>query len=249
VQDFVLTLFTDDSELARAADRAGIDRIGIDLESIGKDARQATTDSRISKHSVESLAQLARQLNRAALFARCNPLHHGTEAEIAQLLAYGVRVLMVPYFKQLSEIARFVEIVGKRALLVALVETIESLRLTGRLTELAGIDELHFGLNDLRLAMGLDGHYDVLEVPLFLEAAHIVRRSGLPFGIGAVARPSNAGLPVHPLQVYRRIVRLGATRALVGRSFFGPHYDLSQLPNDVALVRRSLETYRQHRSS
>lgn len=241
MQDFVLTLFTDDPALAHAADIAGIDRIGVDLEQIGKASRQMCTDSRLSKHSIESLAHVAPQLVRSALFARCNPFHRGTEREIERILVCGVQVLMLPYFKQLSEVAAFAEIVGKRALIVALVETIESLHFIDRLTELAGIDEVHFGLNDLHLAMGLNGHHDVLETASFRQAADIVQQSGLPFGIGGIARPNDSGLPVHPLEVYRRIVRLGATRAIVTRSFFGPQYDLRQLPNDIALARSALK--------
>ena len=36
--EFVLTLFTNDAALATAADQAGVERIGIDMEQIGKGA-------------------------------------------------------------------------------------------------------------------------------------------------------------------------------------------------------------------
>jgi len=55
-----------------------------------------------------------------------------------------------------------------------------------------------------------------------------------------VAQPQDRSLPVDPLEVCRRIVELGATRALVARSFFGSGYDLARLPDDVAGLRRTL---------
>jgi len=244
VTDFVLTAFTDKPTVARAADFAGIDRIGVDLEYLGKAERQAGTDSLISKHSPDSLAQLASCVQRGALFARVNPLHHNTENEVERVLQHGVRVVMLPYFKQPSEVAAFIEIVAGRAIVVPLVETAESLGFVDELVRMRGVDELYFGPNDLHLSLGLKHRYEVFEVPLFLRAVEIARRSGLPFGIGGLARPNDTHLPVPPREVYRLVTTLGATRGIVGRAFFGRDYDLARLPADIALLRTSLDELR-----
>lgn len=240
MSDFVLTLFTEDAVLARAADEAGIDRIGVDLESLNKAARQAGTNSRLSGHKMESLAILSPVLRRAALFARTNPLHDRSAEEVEALLRYGVKVVMLPYFKTSRELVAFCRFAAGRALVVGLAETVESLDRIGEMLEVPGLGEIHFGLNDLRLQMGFQNHFDVLTTDRFQRAAGTVRRSGMPFGIAAVARAHCKGLPVDPYEVCKRITSLGATRALVARSFFGNGYDVACLPADIAELREVL---------
>ena len=46
--NFALTLFTNDVELARRADVAGVNRIGLDLEVLGKAKRQQHLNTWIS---------------------------------------------------------------------------------------------------------------------------------------------------------------------------------------------------------
>src|SRR5947207_2264234 len=67
---FCLTLVTNDVELAVKGDEAGINRIGIDLEYLGKAARQAGKDARLSAHTWEDLARISRCVRRAKLFVR-----------------------------------------------------------------------------------------------------------------------------------------------------------------------------------
>ncbi len=241
--DFVLTLFTDDPVLACAADSAGVDRIGVDLEKLNKAERQAGTNSRLSGHRMESLALLRPLLARAQLFARCNPLHDGTAAEVDALLGHGVAVIMFPYFKRASELAQFCRIVDRRALVVALAETVEALDAIDDLLLVEGLDEIHFGLNDLRLQMGFASHFDVLETSRFRAAASAVRRAAIPFGIAALARPDDRSLPRDPREVCRQIVALGATRALVARSFFGHNYDLTRFSTDLAALRQTIRSF------
>ncbi len=243
MSEFILTLFTDDSALARAADQAGIDRIGVDLEYLNKALRQAGTNSRLSGHRMEALAAFGPELRQAALFARCNPVNDGSVAEVEALLRHGVKVIMLPYFKKRSELAAFCRLVDGRALVVGLAETVESLDSIGDILGVPGLGEIHFGLNDLRLQMGLQNHFDVLATKRFQKAAAEVRQSGLPFGIAAVARPYDKTLPVDPLEVCKRIVDHGATRALVARSFFANGYDVNRLPADIALLRRVLRDF------
>jgi hypothetical protein len=52
---FRLTLITADPILAAEVDQAGVDRIGLDLECLGKAERQRGEDTRLSNHKVENL--------------------------------------------------------------------------------------------------------------------------------------------------------------------------------------------------
>src|SRR5262245_36722874 len=66
--DFVLTLLSRDPPLIRAADRAGVDRLGIDIERLGKRQRQGhIANARISDHELEDLRLVAANARRAAI--------------------------------------------------------------------------------------------------------------------------------------------------------------------------------------
>lgn len=240
--EFVLTLFTDDPALAEAADWAGIDRIGPDLERLGKVERQGGLGCWISDHDPAALPEIAVRLKRANLFARTNPLHDESQAEIDRLLAVGVRVLMLPMFRTADEASRFVELVGGRAFVSLLVESEAAARNLSAIVRVDGVGEIHVGLNDLSLDLGLKSHFQVLVSPLLDELAAIVHQAGLPFGFGGVARPVRNDLPVPPDLVLAQYPRLGATRALVSRSFFRGrgHWDGSSLADAVDSVRKRL---------
>ena len=236
----VLTLLTDDPALARRADAAGIDRVGLDLERIGKQARQDPDSCWISDHQLDSLPLVAAALTRAAPFARTNPIHEGSPSEIEALLAAGARVLMLPMFRTPAEVERFVTLVDGRALAVPLVETADAARDLAEILQVDGIDEIHVGLNDLHLDLGLRSHFELLISPLLDRVAEAVHRAGLPLGIGAVARVGDEGLPVPPRLVCAQLGRLGATRSLVARSLLGPDPDAIDLPVEIAAVREAL---------
>ena len=63
----VLTLWTNDPDTARSADAAGIDRIGVDLDRLGKAERQAGLATWISPHTVADLERLRPAVRAAAV--------------------------------------------------------------------------------------------------------------------------------------------------------------------------------------
>jgi hypothetical protein len=238
--DFVLTLWTSDPGLAARADAAGIDRIGLDLERLGKRERQAGLATWISPHTEADLPALAGALSTASLFARTEPLHDGTAAQVDRLVAAGVRVLMLPMFRGADEVARFVEIVGGRARVVLLLETAEAAREIDAIVSVRGVDEVHLGLNDLTLALGLANRFELLAHDVAAEVAVAVTAAGLRFGAGGIGRVADTGLPIPPDLVYAQLGRLGATATLISRAFTGPHPDAVDLAAEVGLSRARL---------
>src|SRR5512143_1317194 len=84
---FVLTmLWSADPALAARADEAGIDRIGLDLEILGKAERQRGLGTWVSSHRIEQLRDLRAAVGRAELFCRINPINAGSRAEIDAVL-------------------------------------------------------------------------------------------------------------------------------------------------------------------
>ncbi len=229
-QSFCLTLLTDDPGLAGAADRAGVNRIGIDLEYLGKSERQAGFDTRLEHHDWDDLRRLAAVIRHADLFVRVNPIHPGTEAEIETALELGARVLMLPAFSTAGEVDIFLRAIRRRAYSIVLLEMAPAVVRIREILEVPGIDEVMLGLNDLRLQMGVANHFEVLASPLTDMLAHEVHRKGLPLSIGGVARVGDRRMPVPTDLVHAQYPRLGATGAWIARSFTKsvPPADLSE---------------------
>lgn len=239
---FTLTLFTNDPVLARAADSAGVDRIGPDLESLGKRARQEHLETRMSDHRLEDVAAVRAVLRNAQAFARVNPLNPDTRMEVESLLQAGAQVLMLPMFRSAPEVAAFVDIVGGRARVILLLETAAAgLRLRDIL-KVPGVDELHFGLNDLRLSLGVASHFEVLASDWMELLCRTVAEAGIPYGIAAVAQVGDDQLPVPSDLVYAQYARLGSQGALLARSFFREGMDL---PEEVRRIRIRLDYFRE----
>lgn len=60
-----LMYITNDKEVAKIAENAGVDRIWIDLEVNGKEERQKGMDTVKSKHKIEDVAKIKKVLNNA----------------------------------------------------------------------------------------------------------------------------------------------------------------------------------------
>lgn len=215
----MLTLWTADPALAADADAAGVDRVGLDLERIGKGDRQPATDFWHSDHDESQLPAVAGALRHAQLFVRCNPLHPGWSAEIERLLAAQAEVIMLPAFRSADDVRQALEVIAGRALLVPLLELPQALGEVERILERPGLVEVHFGLNDLALAWGLGNRFEALLRPELERACAALRAAGLRFGIGGVGRLDDRSLPIPSEPIYARYVALGATSTLLARSF------------------------------
>jgi hypothetical protein len=241
---FVLTLWTDDPLLAGRADAAGVDRIGLDLEVLGKEDRQKGLGTWISPHRPESLPKLRQSLRRAELFARVNPLGATTKAEVDRVVAEGVQVLMLPMVETVSEVARFVELVAGRAKVVALLETRAAAENAEGIVRTEGVDEVHVGINDLALSLGLRNRFRVLDSEHVARISECARSAGKRLGLGGLGRVDDQSLPIPSDLVYAQLVRLGATAALLSRTYLRRQATPDVLRADVSRTRRQLDRWR-----
>jgi hypothetical protein len=240
MNDFVLTAITADPDIVSHADAAGVDRIGIDIERIGKfDRQRHVPGARISPHQLDDLADVAARVKRAEIFARLNPIHVGSRLEVEQALSLGARVLMLPYFTHPREVAGFVEMIGGRAAPVLLLETAEAAERLPEILRVPGVAEVSVGLNDLHLSLGLSNIFDVVVSDVMETIAAQVRDAGMRFGFGGVARFRDRTLPVESDLVYAQYARLNATSAWLSRSFF-VGLELREMAAEVEIVRRRL---------
>ena len=216
---FVLTLWTGDPVLAARADAAGVDRVGVDLERLGKAERQRGLGTWISPHTESDVVGLRGALRSAALFARVNPLNDDSSREVDAVVAAGARVLMLPMVATAEAAGRFAALVRGRAHVVLLVERREALDALPSLAAVAGVDEIHIGLNDLALSLGLPTRWAILAGDRLAEAGAIVRAAGKRFGFGGIGRPGDTSLPMPADLIYAEYARTGATAALIARAF------------------------------
>jgi hypothetical protein len=233
-----LTAITRDAELARRADAAGIDRIGVDVERLFKRERQGhIAGARISDHELDDLAALGRAVRRAALFARVNALHAGSRDEVDAAIAAGASVVMLPFFTGPSEVERFVRLVDGRARIVLLLETAAAIVRLHEILEVAGVSEVMIGLNDLQLSAGLGNPFEVVASEVMTAIARQVLDRGRAFGFGGLARVDDASLPVPADLVIAQHARLGSTSAWLARSFFGANPDCLDVGGEVTRLR------------
>jgi hypothetical protein len=237
---FVLTLWTSDPTLAARADAAGIDRIGVDLERLGKAERQRGLGTWVSPHTLDDLARVGAALTDADLFVRLDPLHDATPAQIDAVIGLGARVVMLPMVATAAEAARFVRLVGGRARVVPLVETAPALAAVGELAAVPGVDEIHIGLNDLALSLGLTSRWQILAGDRLLEAARAVQAAGKRFGFGGIGGVLDDRLPIPADLIYAEYARVGATAALIARAF----PTAGDLTRAVAHARERLDGWR-----
>jgi HpcH/HpaI aldolase/citrate lyase family len=243
VGELVLTLWTSDPALAARADAAGVERVGVDLERLGKRERQNGLGTWISSHTEADLAAVGAKLRSARLFARLDPLHDGTPAQLERLLAGGAESVMLPMFRQPDEVERFVRLVDGRAEVVLLLETPEAVERIEEIAAVDGVDEIHIGLNDLTLALGLQNRFMLITSELAEHVAAAVTGAGLRFSAGGIGRAGDDSLPIPADLIYAQYARLGATAALISRSFVGPDPDAIDLAGEVERARMRIDEW------
>lgn len=212
-----LFMITNCLDLAEFAITSGVDRIFVDTEILGKDARQGHLNTVISRHTLDDVRRIRPVVPGGRLLVRVNPIHEGSKAEIDLAIEAGADVLMLPMFHRVEEVELFIAAVGGRARCNLLVETVSAAANLKACVEVPGVDEVHIGLNDLHLELGLDFMFEPLAGGMVDSMATILRDSGKPFGIGGIARVGEGLLPAELLLAEH--ARLGSSAAILSRTF------------------------------
>jgi 2-keto-3-deoxy-L-rhamnonate aldolase RhmA len=208
---------TGSPDMALHVATSGVDRIFVDLELLGKEQRQGHLSTVISRHTFDDLAAVRAAVPNAIVMARLNPVHEGTRAEVERAVSIGANVLVLPMYRAFEEAEAFCNFVDGRAAVCLLAETMGAVDSLAEAASLPGVSEVHVGLNDLHLELGLAFMYEPIVNGLAAHIAQILRASGKPFGIGGLARLGEGVVPAELLLAEH--VRLGSTAAILSRTF------------------------------
>lgn len=235
-----LMYITNRPDVALIAEAAGVDRIFIDMEYIGKAARQGGMDSVQNHHTVEDVKNIRNVLTKSQLLVRVNPIHEATEEycssedEINAVIDAGADIVMLPFFKTVDEVKRFITYVDSRAKTLLLMETPEAAELVDEIIAVPGIDEIHLGINDMSLGYHKAFMFELLTDGTVESLCLKFKRAGIPYGFGGVASIGKGRLPAEA--ILKEHYRLGSSMVILSRSFCNVNKD-----SDLNYIREKFE--------
>lgn len=209
---------TNNQSVALACERAGVDRIFVDMEYIGKDKRQKGLDTVKNHHTVQDVKNIKTVIKKSKLMVRVNPIHNGSVNEINSVIAAGADFIMLPMWKAVEDVKQFLDIVDGRAKTMLLLETEEARLCLDDVLKLKGIDEIHIGLNDLHLSQHKKFMFELYTDGTVDEIVSKLKKARIKFGIGGVGKVnSNNLLPAE--NILCEHYRLGSSMAILARAF------------------------------
>ena len=93
-----LMYITNDVKIGQIAEAAGVDRIFVDLETLGKEERQHDMDTVKSSHKIEDIGKVKEALKSAQMLVRINKMYSGSGEEIERVIEQGADIIM--HFKR-----------------------------------------------------------------------------------------------------------------------------------------------------
>lgn len=213
--------------VAAFVESCGVQRIFVDLEINGKEERQGHLDTVISKHSFDDIKSIKKSLTTAELLVRLNPFYSGSEVEIDTAIAAGADIIMLPMIKNIAEVSEFGRLIDGRAKLMPLIETVYSAENIKAIHDSEYVDELHIGLNDLHLELGLTFMFQLISNGMVKK---MVEGLSKPFGIGGIARVGVGGIPGE--LVLAQHVELGSSGVILSRAFHADTQSVESLNSE-----------------
>lgn len=232
-----LMYITNCTDVAKIAEDAGVDRIFVDLEYIGKNLRQGGMDTVQNHHTPDDAASIKKVLTKSELLVRVNPIHdasedyNSTEQEIEEVVNAGADIIMLPYFKTADDVKRFITAVDGRTKTMLLFESAASIENIDDILALEGIDEVYIGLNDLSLDYGRKFLFSILADGTVEKITKKFKEKNLPFGFGGMATLDGGALPGS--KVLPEHFALGSQCVILSRAFCNTNLitDLQEIEN------------------
>lgn len=213
-----LLFITNNPQIAVVAEKAGVNRIWIDLETLGKAQRQKNMNTVLSRHSINDIERISPLLSQADMLVRINPWNSRSKQEIDQVIESGADIIMLPYWKTPEEVESFISYVHNRCKTLLLLETRKGVECLHEVLEIPFIDEFHIGLNDLSISYGYHDMFEPFVNGLLDEISSLINKVNIPFGIGGIGQ-FGLGLSPSPEELIAEHYRLGSTAVILSRTF------------------------------
>lgn len=212
-----LMYITNKPDVALIAEKYGVQRIWIDLETLGKEERQKGMNTVKSQHTVEDIRVIKPLLTTSEMLVRINPWNENSVQEINDVVSAGADIIMLPMWKSAAEVTSFLNAVNGRCKTTLLLETKEAAECLDEVLENGGMDEIHIGLNDLHLSYGMTFMFELLADGTIDRLTKKIATKDIPYGFGGIARLGGGDLPAEKVIIEH--YRIGSTRAILSRSF------------------------------
>ena len=212
-----LMYITNNPQVAKIAENAGVNRIFVDMEYLEKEERQGGLDSVKNHHTIEDVKNIKATLNKAELLVRINPINENSEEEINAVIDADTDIIMLPWFHTSKDAETFIKLVNGRTKTLLLLESNKAVDCLDEILSLNGIDEMYIGLNDLSLCYGMKFMFQLMADGTVEKLADKIKEKSIPFGIGGIAQIGQGDLPAE--YIIREHYRLGSSSAILSRSF------------------------------
>lgn len=212
-----LMYITNNKNVAGIADKNGVDRVWVDLETLGKEERQKGLNTVKSHHRISDIAIIKPVLKNAEMLVRVNPINENSKEEIEKVIQNGADNIMLPMFKTKDEVEKFLNYINGRTKNILLLETKEAVENLDEILSVSGINEVHIGLNDLHLAYKRKFMFELLTDGLVDKICGTLKQKNLKFGFGGIARIGQGILPAE--NILTEHYRLGSQAVILSRSF------------------------------
>lgn len=245
-----LMYITNNPDIAKIAQNAGVDIIFVDMEYIGKDDRQKNKDTVKNAHTFSDIKNIKSVLTSSQLLVRTNVWHDksaeycSSEDEIKKAIEAGADILMLPFYKSLNEVENFIHSVDGQAKVMLLLETSEAIDILDDVLKIKEVNSIHIGLNDLSICIGRKFLFELLSDGTVESICDVLSKTDLKYGFGGIANLGSGLLPSE--YIIKEHYRLGSSIAILSRTFCDTRkiQDLNEIENvfDVELKKiRKLE--------
>lgn len=231
---------TNDPNLAQNLSECGIQQIMVDTEIMGKVERQGHKDTIISDHSLNDIIVLKDLSLEAEIICRINPFHKGTFDEIDTAIRNGADVIMIPMITSMENYQSMVDRIHDRAEVLPLIETPYSFFKLSEILDYSKLTQIHFGLNDLCISLGMKNLFEVLLSQTFQDTVSNVKTSGLTKGIGGIGDPQ-ISQKVSPLALLNMYQKCGSNSVILSRSFFTNSSEKEYIMRSLEIFENSIK--------
>ena len=216
---------TKNTRIGAALSSLEIRWIMIDLEYIGKKDRQTNRDTVISSHTVDDIRAMRSAMKASKLLVRINPIGAHSGREIDAAVSAGADAIMLPFFQNVSQVHKFLDLLNNRCKAHLLLETLESIENLEKILEIGNIDYIHVGLNDIHIERKSSFMFEFLTDGSIDPVIKIIKKKKIPFGVGGVGKIGH--LKPSAENILSEHIRINSSGVILSRSFM----NLENYPN------------------